>query len=159
MTGGPRRLDRAGLVIGLSLLGVAGLLVADAARLPPATGYSGMGPADTPRVIAAALAGLGLWTLWEARRPPAEAPPAQDIPPILWIVAGLALQLLLVTWAGFSIAGGLLFACTAAAFGRRRFWVTVPVGIAFALAVYGVFGPLLDLSLPAGALERLVYGG
>lgn len=159
MTPDPRGLDRAGLVIGLALIALAGLLVADAARLPAATGYSGMGPADTPRVIAGALAFLGLWTLWEARRPPAEPAPPQDVPAILWIVGGLALQLALFRWAGFSIAGGLLFACTAAAFGRRRLWMTVPIGIAFALGVYGVFGPLLDLSLPAGPLERLVFGG
>lgn len=156
-SGVARRPDRAGIGIGLFLLILAAVLVWDAARLPPATGYSGMGPADTPRVVALGLALLGLWTMWEAFRAPAGPAPAQDVPPLLWIVGGLALQLVLVKSAGFSIAGGLLFACTAAAFGRRTLWVTIPIGIAVALAVFGVFGLLLDLSLPPGPLERLVF--
>lgn len=154
----PRRFGGTGLVVGLLLLGLAALLFWDASRLPAATGYSGMGPADTPRVIGAGLAVLGLWTLVEAFRSPAEPAPAQDIPPILWIVGGLGLQLLLVKPLGFSVAGGLLFACTAAAFGRRKLWMTLPIGLAFALAVFGVFAMLLELSLPAGPLERLLFG-
>lgn len=154
----PRRFDGAALVVGLALLGLAALLFWDASRLPAATGYSGMGPADTPRVIGVGLAVLGLWTLLEAFRSPAEPAPAQDIPPILWILGGLGLQLLLVQPLGFSVAGGVLFACTAAAFGRRKLWMTLPIGLAFALAVFGVFALLLELSLPAGPLERLLFG-
>lgn len=154
----PRRIDLSGLAVALGLLVLAGVLAWDAGRLPAERGYAGMGPADTPRVVALGLALLGLWAAWEAVRAPAEPAPAQDIPALLWIVGGLGLQLLLITSAGFSIAGGLLFACVAAAFGRRRLWLTVPIGILFALAVFGVFAMLLQLSLPAGPLERLVFG-
>ena len=51
-----------------------------------------------------------------------------------------------------------LFACVAAAFGRRRLWLTVPVGILLALAIYGAFALLLNLDLPAGPIERLAFG-
>lgn len=153
-----RRIDAAALAVAATLAALAVVLVWDAARLPEARGYSGMGPADTPRVVALGLGGLALWTLIEGIRRPAAPGPAQDLPPILWILGGLGLQLLLLKSAGFAIAGGLLFACTAAAFGRRRFWITLPLGIAFALAVFAVFGILLELSLPAGPLERLVFG-
>ncbi len=158
-TGGarPRRVDASGLAVALGLLLLAGVLVWDAGRLPAERGYAGMGPADTPRVVALGLALLGLWAAWEAVRAPEAPAPAQDVPAILWIVGGLGLQLLLVTSAGFSIAGGVLFACVAAAFGRRKLWLTVPIGIVFALAVFGVFALLLQLSLPAGPLERLVF--
>ena len=150
--------DLSTLAVALGLVALAVVLVVDAARLPAARGYAGMGPADTPRVIAAALAALGLWAGWDAWHAPEAPSPAQDVPALLWIVGGLGLQLVLIAPTGFSVAGGILFACVAAAFGRRRLWVTVPIGLAVALAIYAVFALLLRLSLPAGPLERLVFG-
>ena len=64
------------------------------------------------------------------------------------------LQLLLLKTAGFSIATGLLFAFTARGFGRGPLWLTIPVGIVFALVVWVIFARLLQLSLPAGPLEN-----
>jgi len=78
---------------------------------------------------------------------------------VLWIVAGLVAQLLLLQPVGFSVATGLLFAFTARGFGKRNLAVTVPVGIVFALAIHLVFAGLLKLSLPAGPLENLFLGG
>ncbi|MGL5361366.1 MAG: tripartite tricarboxylate transporter TctB family protein, partial [Paracoccaceae bacterium] len=75
------------------------------------------------------------------------------------VIAGLALQLVLLKPLGFSIASGLLFACTAAAFGKRNPLITLPIGIALAFVVYGVFDRLLSLNLPGGVLETLIYGG
>ena len=140
------------------LIVLAAVIFWDASRLPAARGYAGMGPADTARVGAAGLGLLGLWAGWEAFRSPEAPAPMQDVPAILWIVGGLGLQLVLLKSAGFSIAGGLLFACVAAAFGRRKLWITVPVGIVFALAVFGVFALLLGLTLPPGPPERLIFG-
>jgi putative tricarboxylic transport membrane protein len=79
--------------------------------------------------------------------------------PVLFILGGLALQLILLHPLGFSIASGLLFACTAAAFGKRNFALTIPIGVSFALVVYGVFDQLLKLNLPAGVPETLIFGG
>ena len=56
--------------------------------------------------------------------------------PFLWIVGGLVAQMLLLKTAGFSIATGVLFACAARGFGRGPLWMTVPVGIVFALVVW-----------------------
>ena len=61
----------------------------------------------------------------------------------------------LATLVLFSIATGLLFAATAKGFGRGPLWMTVPLGIVFAFFVYVVFAKGLQLSLPAGPLERL----
>lgn len=155
--GSPRRADASGLAVAGGLVLLAAVLVWDAARLPEVRGYAGMGPGDTPRAVAAGLLLLGLWAGWEALRAPSEPAPPQDIPAVLWILGGLGLQLALLRSAGFSVASGLLFAAVAAAFGRRRLWATIPIGILFALAVFGVFALLLELSLPAGPLERLVF--
>lgn len=152
-----RRPDGATLVVALILAVIAVVIWRDAARLPQAGGYAGVGPADVPRWIALGLGGLSLWSVIEAFRQGKSAPERQEAGPILWIVGGLAAQLALLTTAGFSVATGLLFAATARGFGRRNLALTVPLGIFFALAVYLVFAGLLRLSLPAGPLERLVW--
>ncbi|MFD2440460.1 tripartite tricarboxylate transporter TctB family protein [Paracoccus kondratievae] len=76
---------------------------------------------------------------------------------MLWIVAGLAAQLILLNVAGFSIATGLLFAFTARAFGKRNLAMTIPIGIAVSFVVWTIFSQLLMLHLPAGPLEHLVF--
>ena len=64
--------------------------------------------------------------------------------------------MLLLKTAGFSIATGVLFACAARGFGRGPLWMTVPVGIVFSLFAWVIFARGLQLSLPAGPLERLI---
>ena len=50
----------------------------------------------------------------------------------------------------------MLFAATAAAFGRKaRDHIDLVIGPCSAFAVYLLFDKLLTLSLPAGPLERL----
>jgi putative tricarboxylic transport membrane protein len=76
---------------------------------------------------------------------------------VIWVVAGLAGQMLLLRPAGFSIATGVLFALTAYGFGRRKLWMSLPVGIVFSFIVWAIFSQLLQLTLPAGPLEHLFF--
>ena len=162
MTGrsGPgRRPDGAAFFIAAGLAGLGALLIWEAARIPDRAGYAGVGPADIPRMIGWGLVVLALFTVIDAvRSGPVDRIRQQPVP-VLWILAGLGLQLALLHWAGFVIASGLLFACTAAAFGNRRFALTVPVGLIFAGAVYGMFDRVLQLNLPGGPLELAIFGG
>ena len=80
---------------------------------------------------------------------PREAPSPDE-------VLALFRQMLFLRTVGFSVATGLLFAFTAAGFGRRKLWITIPVGIVLCLAVWLIFAGLLQLSLPAGPLEALL---
>ena len=57
---------------------------------------------------------------------------------------------------GFIPATTVLFAMTAAAFGRRAFLVDVAIGFVLAFVIYLMFDKVLTLSLPAGPLERLL---
>jgi putative tricarboxylic transport membrane protein len=75
---------------------------------------------------------------------------------VLWIVGGLLAQMILLKPVGFSIGTGLLFAATARGFGRGPLWKTIPIGIVLSLAIWVLFAKGLQLSLPAGPIERLI---
>jgi putative tricarboxylic transport membrane protein len=152
-----RRPDRAALVIAVFLAGLAGLIFWDTSRLAKITSYSGIGPATIPFVIASVLLLLAAWTVFEALRGDFPARERQEFGPVIWIIGGLAAQMLTLKPLGFSIATGLLFAATAAGFGKRKLWFTIPIGIVLCLGVWLVFAGLLQLSLPAGPLEHLFW--
>lgn len=155
-----RRPDGAAFVIGAFLAGLGSLMIWDSARIVDKGGYAGIGPADFPRVIGYGLIALAVWTVITGLRAPlAEDTSGHKVAPILLILLGLLLQLVLVKPLGFTIGSGLLFACTAAAFGNRRWTVILPVGFVAAFVVYAIFDRLLQLNLPAGPLETLVLGG
>ena len=150
-----RRPDGAALVIALVLAGLAALIFWDVDRLGDVVGYSPVGPATVPQWIAFGLVGLAVWTAIAAFRRDFPEREHQEIAPVAWIIGGLAGQMLLLPTLGFSIATGVLFAATARAFGKRKLWISLPIGIAICLAVWLIFALLLQLSLPAGPLERL----
>lgn len=152
-----RRPDGAALAIAVVLLAIAGLIFFDTSRLSAVATHARIGPATVPYLVAGGLAVLAVWTVFEAWRGNFPEREALEINPILCIVAGLAAQMLLLTTLGFSVATGALFAATAFGFGKRKLWVSLPIGIALSFAIWILFGRLLQLSLPAGPLERLFF--
>ena len=151
-----RRPDGAALVIALILAGIAGVIVWQMSlmRVPPI--QQRVGPTVFPYFIAGGLFLLSLGTLVSALRGAFPARESGSFAPMLWIVGGLVTQILLLSTAGFAIATGLLFAFTAKGFGRGPLWQTIPIGIIFSLIVWFIFARGLQLSLPAGPLERLL---
>ena len=152
-----RRPDRAALVIAPVLFVLAAVIWWDAGRLAEMSNYSRIGPATVPHVVAIGLALLAVWTGFEAWRGDFPEREPIEVKPVVLIVAGLAGQMLLLKTAGFSISTGVLFALTAFGFGRRKLWISLPIGIAFSFVVYIIFGRFLQLSLPAGPLEHLFF--
>jgi putative tricarboxylic transport membrane protein len=150
-----RRPDGAALAIAAALAIVSAVIFWNTASLGTAGSYARVGPAAFPYAIAAALALIAAGTAVKAWRGGFPVREADETAPILWIVGGLVAQMLLLKLAGFSIATGLLFAATAKGMGRGPLWMTVPVGVVLALVIWLVFAGLLQLSLPAGPLERL----
>lgn len=150
-----RRPDWAAFAIAAVLLIIAGVIFFDVSHLRSMGGYSGIGPATIPDVIAAVLVVLAIWTVIAGIRRDFPEREKQEIGPVVWVIGGLAAQMLLLNIAGFSIATGALFAATAAAFGRPKLWISFPIGVVFCLIVWLVFTQLLNLSLPAGPLEQL----
>lgn len=150
-----RRPDGAAFVIA-AVLALAAIGIAVSTRnAGDVLAYTPVGPKTFPYIVAAGLFLLAIWTAAEAWMGAFPEREEQDWPPMLWVVGGLAAQLLTMKTVGFSIATGLLFAATAKAFGRGPLWFTVPVGIVFAFVVWIIFAKGLQLSLPAGPLERL----
>ena len=152
----PHGPDRAGLVIAVLLAVLAAVIFYETRAMKVTALYARVGPTTFPYVIATVLAVLAVGTALSVLRGGFPQREPERLAPILWIVGGLALQLLLLKPAGFSIATGCLFALTARGFGRGPLWLTIPIGIVFSLAVWLIFSRLLMLSLPAGPLERLI---
>ncbi len=152
-----RRPDRAAFIIGIVLAVVGIAMITNTYRAVETISQDPIGPKGYPYMIGAALIGLAIWTMIEAWRGDFPQREPQNLPPIFWIIGGLAAQLLLLHAVGFSIATSLLFAATARAFGQRRLYMTIPIGIVFAFIVWVVFAQGLGLGLPAGPLERLFF--
>jgi putative tricarboxylic transport membrane protein len=155
---------RSGAEIALSL-GVLALgigVAAVTATLPSEGGYAGIGPNFIPAVVAAGIILLGLWLGFEAFsggwRNRGEQTEVFAPSPFLWISAGLFAHMALIGWAGFVIAGTVLFACVARGFGSRRPVRDVSIGLVLSLAIFVFFVKLLNVNLPAGWLSPLLGG-
>ncbi|APG94300.1 tripartite tricarboxylate transporter TctB family protein [Sinorhizobium americanum] len=152
-----RRPDRAALIIAVVLALIAGVIFWDVSRLTGLAGYSQVGPTTVPYAIACCLIVLAIWTAVEGFRGDFAEREPQQFGPVAWVVGGLAAQMLLLNTLGFSIATGILFAMTARGFGKRQLWLTIPFGIVASFVVWTIFAKVLQLSLPAGPLERLLF--
>ncbi len=151
-----RRPDRAALAIAAILAAMAAVIAWSTSTMGGAASYARVGPTTFPYIIAAGLFVLSIFTVFAALRGDFPARPEQNVGPMVWIVGGLAAQMLLLHVVGFSIATGLLFAATARGFGKGPFWLTIPIGIVLAFVVWVIFAKGLQLSLPTGPLESLI---
>jgi putative tricarboxylic transport membrane protein len=152
-----RRPDRAALVIATALILAAVGIGWSAYSAGGIATYSPVGPKTVPYIIAAAMFVLGVLTVIAALRGDFPEREQQDVGPMVWVIGGLAVQMLTMKTVGFSIATGLLFAATARGFGRGPLWLTIPVGIVFSFIVWFIFAKGLQLSLPAGPLESVFF--
>ena len=149
-----------GLSLGVVALGIG--VAAVTATLPSEGGYAGIGPNFIPAVVAAGIILLGVWLSFEAftggwRKMP-EQTEVFSPNPFAWISAGLFAHMALIGWAGFVVAGTVLFALVARGFGSTRWPRNVAIGLVLALAIFLFFVKLLNVNLPAGWLAPLLGG-
>jgi putative tricarboxylic transport membrane protein len=154
--------SRAEIALSLGVIALGAGVAAVTATLPSEGGYAGIGPNFIPAVVAAGIVLLGLWLSFEAFaggwRNRAEQTEVFEASPFLWISAGLFAHMALIGWAGFVIAGTVLFACVARGFASKRLVRDLAIGIVLALGVYLFFVKLLNVSLPAGWLSPILGG-
>jgi putative tricarboxylic transport membrane protein len=150
-----RQPDLAGLVIAGALLVLAGVIWWDLSNLQLSSVY-GVGPKAMPMIVAAGLAILGIGNGVLAFRGDLPERESTDPRAIVLILGGLAVLIAVIgLGGGFIVGTGILFATTAAAFGRRAFLIDLAIGIGLAILVFVLFSKLLTLSLPMGPIERL----
>ena len=157
-------MHRSGAEIALSLgvlaLGVG--VAAVTATLPSEGGYARIGPNFIPAVVAAGIILLGLWLSFEAFtggwRKRDEQSEVFEPSPFLWVTGGLFAHMVLIGWAGFIIAGTVLFLCVARGFGSRRPARDLLIALGLSVGIFLFFVKLLNVSLPAGWLAPLLGG-
>jgi len=155
-------MQRSGAEIALSL-GVVALgigVAAVTATLPSEGGYARIGPNFIPAVVAGGIILLGLWLCYEAFtggwRKRDKQPEVFQASPFLWVTGGLFLHMVLIGWAGFVVAGTVLFTFVARGFGGSRWARNVVIGLVLSLAIFLFFVRLLNVNLPAGWLQPIL---
>jgi putative tricarboxylic transport membrane protein len=151
-----KRFDPAGVVVALALALIAGVILWDMSQLQITSAY-GVGPKMMPIVVACGLLVLAVANLVMALR--GDMPPRESADPkaILLILGGLAALIVIIgLGGGFIPATAILFAATAAAFGRKAFITDLIIGFVLGVVIFLIFDKLLTLSLPFGPLERLL---
>lgn len=159
---------RSGAQIALSLgvLALGAGIAVGTAYLPSQGGYARIGPNFIPAVVAFGLLVSGAFLLYEAltggwRSMPAPAERTEHAlhwGAFAWISAGLIAHMALMKWAGFVLAGALLFTCVARGFGSARWLRDATIGFALALGVFLFFVRVLNVNLPGGWLKPLIGG-
>ena len=145
------------LSAGVLLLGIGAAAVT--ATLPSEGGYAGIGPNFFPALVSGGLTLLGVWLAaeafsggWRNRSPSTDVFAPR---PFLWVSAGLFAHMALIAWAGFVVAGTVLFICVARGFGSRRPLRDVVLALILTHAIYFFFVKLLNVNLPAGWMQLL----
>jgi putative tricarboxylic transport membrane protein len=154
------------LAIGAALLALGIFVAVVASRMPATGGFSGVGPAAMPKIVATGLVIVGLWLLgesltggWRQREsddPTVRGEHAFFAPGFVWVSAGLFAQMALIHTGGFVIAAAVLFVCVSRGFGSRKLARDAAIGAALSLGIFSFFVKFLNVNLPAGWLKPIL---
>lgn len=145
------------LLISLALLALGSFVVYETGSIAETQSYARIGPRLFPYIVGSGLAlcgaVLGAHAIFGGWRNVPLDQQGHDRPD--WtafgiISAGIALHMLVIGWAGFVVAGVLLFVLVARGFGSRRPLRDAIIALLLAVIVYFLFTIALGLKLPAG---------
>jgi hypothetical protein len=147
-------------VIALGVIALAVVIFVQTMSVPVSPLYAKVGPTVFPFITAAGLALLGILLLVEALRggwqTEEEKEVAPDRPALLWVAAGLVLNVALIVPAGFTIASVIMFVCVARGFGSKAILRDAAIGAAFALIAYFGFAKTLGINIGSGFVENAI---
>jgi putative tricarboxylic transport membrane protein len=149
------------VAIGAGTVLLAGVVAREVLNIPGDAVYARVGPQAIPWVVAAMLAVLGAALaiqgfLGGGADEAGDAHGSIDRAGVLWLLAGLALNVALIDRAGFIIAATALFVCTARAFRSTAPVRDAAIGVALALVSYVGFDRVLGYKIGSGLIERLL---
>jgi putative tricarboxylic transport membrane protein len=155
MTAAGRPLHMGELLISLGLLALGIFVVWETQSIAETQGYAQIGPRLFPYIVGIGMTLCGAVLGWQAltggwRNVPLDQP-GHDAPDWMAfgiISAGIVLHMIVIGWAGFIIAGILLFTLIARGFGSRRPVRDVLIALVLTIVVYFVFTYGLGLKLP-----------
>jgi putative tricarboxylic transport membrane protein len=156
-----RRADIAAAVFVL-LLGL--LAFWQAGAIPTSPIYAQVGPKAVPYAVAAGLSLLGLGLLAVALRGGWSADieelqgAASNLRALGLLLAGLAVNLVLIEPLGFTLAASAQFVLVAAAFGSRAHGRNLVAAFCVSLGAYALFVLGLGVNIGAGLVEGLIFG-
>ena len=155
------KLQIGNFVLGAILLLLAVLVAVETFALTSPTQQATIGPAFFPLLIALGLTLNAAALFWQALRGrvAAEQWLKHDMAPVLIVLAGLVVQMALLTTAGWIAATTLLFATVAWAFGSRRIVLDLLIGFMLSAASFYMFNEVLGLSLPQGWIVEAFMNG
>lgn len=149
------RRDRAQLVISAAVIALGLFTFYQTQLIKADGGYSTLGPRFSPLLVAGALLLIGVLLLRQAltggwRNMEAATPPEPFFAPAFgWIVGGLAINMVVIGFVGFTLASAVLFVMVTRGFGSRRLVRDGVIGLGLAAIVFVVFTRVLGLALPA----------
>ena len=149
------------LLLATGVVALALVVAYGTTEIPVSPLYSKIGPTVFPYMVVVGLAVLGLALLagalrggWTQGDREAHVPP--DFRALGWLLAGLLLNVALISYLGFIIASILLFTCVARAFGSTRAGRDALIGAVLSLVTYLGFDRVLGFSIGAGILEGVI---
>ena len=147
-------------IIAVGVLALAVVIFWQTISIPVSPIYAKVGPTVFPIITALGLGILGIFLLMAALlggwQPEEEKAIAPDRPALLWITAGLVLNVLLIGSAGFTIASVILFVCVARGFGSKAILRDALIAAAFALIAYFGFARTLGINIGSGLVENAI---
>jgi putative tricarboxylic transport membrane protein len=148
------------LIIALCVIALAAIIYWQTLQIPVSPIYAQVGPTIVPTMCALGLGLLGIMLLVSALRggwqPEEEREVKPDRAALLWIVAGLVLNVLLIGPVGFTLASIVLFVCVARGFGSGNIVRDVSIATVFALIAYFGFAKTLGINIGAGFIEHAI---
>jgi putative tricarboxylic transport membrane protein len=151
--------DRTGpLALALGVGAIAAVTVLQITRIPTPLFGGAVGPRTFPIIVAGGLSICAVGLLFQALRGRLgydEIDWRARGRNILWFLAGLVANMVLIEAVGFVASSTAMFVCIARGFGSTRIVRDLTIGAAFSLAVYLAFRFLLGVHLGSGPLGGL----